>query len=536
MREIIQGLKDTDSSYGVLLEEDRKGKASFWAYRDIYQKIIAYAAYFREQGIGKGDRVIFPFETTSEVIVSFFATIAIGAIPLSVKPYIMGNLKESYLEFIGKIVRQYKASYILDSPSLETLELAVPRLPISGPEFNSKITLEMSQKNGLDNDIAFVQFSSGSTSFPKGIPVTHEKIVAQLQMIESYSQLRSDDRVSSWLPLYHDMGLIGTFLGTIKARRPLYLSTPASFLINPLQWLQHLSEKQITITAIPDFAIGYCLRRLRTADSSDLKDLNLEKLRIIYNGSEPINIDNLQEFIEKLKPYGLQSKAIAPCYGMAEAVLIISCSGLEDRPRIIPRENGLQAISLGKPLSDYRIRVRKENGELCEEGEIGEIEIKGGTLVGEYFEDDRRFYNEDGFFQTGDLGLIDRGELLVTGRLGDRLKINGQSYFCQDFETAVETLPFVRPGKTAAIKPSDRIIILVEVKKSQVLKRSFDHKQQIDRAILKKTGIKLPIEDILFISPGQLQKTSSGKLKRQAIAIAYLTGKIVEATTVTPRL
>lgn len=353
--------------------------------------------------------------------------------------------------------------------------------------------------------------------------------MAQVQAIANHAEHRPHDVTASWLPLYHDMGLVGAFLTTFYIRHNLHLSTPMNFLTNPVGWLQELSEKQITITVIPDFAISYCLRQLKITDSANIANLNLEKLRLVFNGSEPINIDKLHEFLQVLAPYGLQPSAIKPCYGMAEAVLMVSCSSLKDFPRVLTLANGCKAISVGQPLSKLDVRLRTEDGRLCREGEMGEIELRGGTLVDGYFETDRQFCNADGFFPTGDLGLISQGELFVTGRLNDRFKINGQSYFASDFEYALESLPFVQLGKVATIQADDRIIVLIEAKQVSVLKQAIEHQCQVSDVILKQFGVKLPGENILFIRPGQLEKTSSGKLRRKAISQAYLTGQIVLA-------
>ncbi|NET56818.1 MAG: fatty acyl-AMP ligase, partial [Symploca sp. SIO2E6] len=316
---------------------------------------------------------------------------------------------------------------------------------------------------------------------------------------------------------------------TLYIRHNLHLSTPMNFLLNPVGWLHELSEKQITIAVIPDFAISYCLRRLAITDRAKIANLNLEKLRLIFNGSEPINIDKLSEFLQVLEPYGLQPSAIKPCYGMAEAVLMVSCCSLEDFPRVLTLVNGCKAISVGQPLSQFDVRLRTEHGHLCREGEIGEIELRGGTLVDGYFETNKQFYNSDGFFPTGDLGVITQGELFVTGRLNDRFKINGQSYFASDFEYAVQSLPFVQPGKVCTIQADGRIIVLIEAKQISVFKHGIEYHRQVSDIILQQIGVKLPGENILFIRPGQLEKTSSGKLRRKAISQAYLNGQILLA-------
>ncbi|AOY84850.2 AMP-binding protein [Moorena producens JHB] len=527
MLDMIKAFQVTDAKFGLFLKEDRAAQAKFLTYCQIYQKIAAYMEFFRAAGITAGTRILFPFEATEGVIIAFFALIGLGAIPLSVKPYGMGVVKESYLPFLTKVARQYRADFILEAPSIQPLEVSLQRLSLPNPDIQPQQRPNFAEITATD--LAFVQFSSGSTSFPKGIPVTHGKIMAQVQGIANYAQNRPNDVTASWLPLYHDMGLVGAFLTTLYLRHNLHLSTPMNFLINPVGWLHELSEKQITIAVIPDFTISYCLRRLTITDPAKIANLNLEKLRLVFNGSEPINIDKLHEFLQVLGPYGLQPSAIKPCYGMAEAVLMVSCCSLEEFPRVLTLANGCKAISVGQPLSEFDVRLRTEHGHLCREGEMGEIELRGGTLVDGYFETNRQFYNSDGFFPTGDLGVISQGELFITGRLNDRFKINAQSYFASDFEYAVQLLPFVQPGKVCTIQADDRIIVLIEAKQVSVFKHGIEYHRQVSDVILKQIGVKLPGENILFIRPGQLEKTSSGKLRRKAISQAYLSGQIVVA-------
>ncbi|GAB1541553.1 fatty acyl-AMP ligase [Scytonema sp. NUACC21] len=526
MLEMIQALKNTDAHIGLFLQEDRKD-TKFLPYCNFYQQITTYMAYFRSQGVTVGTRIVFPFETTEGVLISFFALIGLGAIPLSVKPYGMGVVKDSYLAFVNRIANLYNAHLILEAPSIKSLAFSLQRLTFPITDFQLQASPDFAAITS--DDIAFVQFSSGSTAFPKGIPVTHGKIMAQMQIIANYAQSRQGEEAASWLPLYHDMGLVGGFLTPLYRRLNLHLDTPMKFLINPVGWLRELSKKQIAITVIPDFAISYCLRQLENSEATDIADVNLENLRIVFNGSEPINVKRLYQFIEMLAPYGLQSRAIKPCYGMAEAVLMVSCCQLEDVPRVLTLANGCQAISLGKPLSDFSVRLISEDGTLCREGEIGEIEIRGGSLVDGYWESNRQFYNPHGFFPTGDLGVMSEGELFITGRISDRFKINGQSYFATDFEHNLEFLPFVQSGKVAAIQVDEKIVILIETKPTSVHKQAIEYKQQASEVIFNHIGVKVPVEQIFFICPGQLQKTSSGKLQRKIIAEAYIKGKIAFA-------
>ena len=527
MLNLIAGLQTAESSQGIYLREDRAAQPKFLAYGQIYQKIIAYSEFFRDAGITVGTRVIFPFETREGVIIAFFALIAIGAIPLSVKPYGMGITKENYLSFLAKIDYQYDADIILEVPSIKILELDFPCLPL--PSVDIQPRSEANFAPAQENDLAFVQFSSGSTSFPKGIPLTHGKIMAQVHAIAHHAKSYPEDASASWLPLYHDMGLVGAFLTTLYRKHDLHLSTAMNFLINPLGWLRELHQQEITIAVIPDFAIGYSLRRFLLTDPEEVSNLDLSKLRLVFNGSEPINIDKLHRFIEVLAPYGLKANVLKPCYGMAEAVLMVSCSALEDYPKVKTLDNGCQAICVGKPLSQFDVRVIRDDGRVCAEGEMGEIELRGGTLADRYFESEQPFYNFDGYYPTRDVGFFLNGELFVTGRISDRFVINGQSYFASDFEYALESLPFIQSGKVATIQTQEQIMVLIEAKASNLQDKAIEYQRRASDKILQQLGIKLPKDNIQFIRPRQLAKTSSGKLRRQAISQSYLDGKIVLA-------
>ncbi|NET58781.1 MAG: fatty acyl-AMP ligase, partial [Symploca sp. SIO2E6] len=252
MLDMIRSFQGTDSKFGLFLKEERAAQAKFLAYCQIYQKIAAYMEFFRAAGVTADSRILFPFEATEGVIIAFFAFIGLKAIPLLVKPYQMGVVKDSYLPFLTKVARQYSIDFILEAPSIKPLEVSLQRLPLPNQDIQPLPTPNFAKITATD--LAFVQFSSGSTSFPKGIPVTHGKIMGQVQRIANHASKKQNDVTASWLPLYHDMGLVGAFLTTLYIRHNLHLSTPMNFLLNPVGWLHELSEKQITIAVIPDFA------------------------------------------------------------------------------------------------------------------------------------------------------------------------------------------------------------------------------------------------------------------------------------------
>ncbi|RKH71922.1 AMP-binding protein [Corallococcus aberystwythensis] len=528
MLDIIQRLESVDPRRGLFLYEDFIGPPEFVPYREFASRVAGAAEHFRARGVAPGTRVVLPFETSSSVIFAFLGLMELGAVPLSVKPYILSTPKGPYRDFLARIRERYGALLVLDVPSLAGLELPLERLPLP-PAGAKRVGVKL--REVAPGELAFVQFSSGSTSFPKGVPITQENLAANLRMITRHDGRTSEDRVTSWLPLYHDMGLIGGLLTCIAVGNDLLLSQPASFLMDPMGWLELISTEKVMGSVIPNFAIDYALKTLKEADAADLKRLDLSRVRSIYLGSEPINIPNLEQFLAILAPCGLRRDVFMPCYGMAETVLMVASVPPGQTVRVITAPNGQPAISVGQPLTEFEVRLRAEDGRLCGESEMGEIELRGGSLAPSYYLDDRPLRGEEGYYATGDLGFQQGGELFITGRINDRIKVNGQSFFSADFEQAVERLGFIRPGRTAVIQVKGRLVVLAEVNHPSALERLEDSRKQVCQSVLETVGVSLAKEDVLFIRYGQLQKTSSGKLQRRAITEAYEQGRI---RTVTP--
>ncbi len=526
MLDVIQRLASAPPHRGISLCGEASDTPPLISYADMAARVAACAEHYRALGVQPGQHVILPFETTEPVLCSLFALMEVGAVPLSVKPHIFSTPKQGYIDFLARIATRYGAEGILDVPSLQGLSLPMRRLalPAAGLKQPGARLREVSPE-----ELAFVQFSSGSTSFPKGVPITQRNLMKNLELIAGHDGRCAEDRGASWLPLYHDMGLI-SLLTCLIAGNDVYVSQPMSFLMDPLGWLRDLSERRIHISVIPNFAIDYLLKNVQGSEEELLEGLELSALRIIYLGSEPINIDNLTRFTELLAPYGLKRNVVKPCYGMAEAVLMVSCTSMEGSWRVRSAPNGLRAISVGAPMGAFEVRLRSEEGRLCAEEELGEIEVKGGSLASSYYQSDQPLVGEEGFYATGDVGFMAQGELFITGRINDRIKVNGQSYFSSDFEQAIERLPFIRPGRTAVIQVQGRVVVLAEVNHPSVLAQQSMHQKQVCEAVLGGVGVTLAPADVLFIRYGQLQKTSSGKLQRRAMMEAYEQGRIRLAT------
>jgi acyl-CoA synthetase (AMP-forming)/AMP-acid ligase II len=528
MLDIIQRLETADARRGLFLHDDFVGPPDFVPYREFPARVAAAADHLRANGVTPGTRVVLPFETSAAVLFAFLGLMEVGAVPLSVKPYILSTPKGPYRDFLARIRERYGAERVLDVPSLSGLELPLERLPLP-PEGAKREGARL--REVAPEELAFVQFSSGSTSFPKGVPITQANLAANLRMITRHDGRTTEDRVVSWLPLYHDMGLIGGLLTCLTVGNDLLLSQPAAFLMDPVGWFELISREKVMGSVIPNFAIDYALKTLKDLGADELKQLDLSRLRSIYLGSEPINIPNLEQFLALLAPCGLRRDIFMPCYGMAETVLMVASVPPRREVRVITAPNGQPAISVGQPLTEFDVQLRADDGRVCAEGELGQVMLRGGSLAATYFLDDRPLCGEEGYYATGDLGFQQGGELFITGRINDRIKVNGQSFFSADFEQAVERLGFIRAGRTAVIQVKSRIVVLAEVNHPSALERLDASRQQVCQSVLETVGVTLAPQDVLFIRYNQLQKTSSGKLQRRAITEAYEQGRI---RTVTP--
>jgi acyl-CoA synthetase (AMP-forming)/AMP-acid ligase II len=519
----IRAMRTRDEHLGISFAFDLDGAPRDLPYRALYRRIAACVEQFRSAGVAQGTRVIYPFETSEGAIVAFLALLAMGALPLSVRQA-AGMDRARYTAFLGKLCELHRVDLVLDASDVRGLALPVGRLAL--PALDAELAELPELPPIAPGDLAFVQFSSGSTGVPKGVPITHENLVTNIQMIIGYDRRHPGDRAATWLPLYHDMGLIGGLLSNLVVGNRLYISRPMQFLSDPVGWLRFIASERITASVFPDFAIAYMLRFLRDAGPDILDGCRFDALKMIFLGSEPIHIRQLVEFEQRLAPFGFTPEAIKPCYGMAEAVLLVTCVSQDQPRRIIPLGDGREAISVGAPHAHFELRIIDEAGDASAEGEIGEIQLRGGTLAPGYFESDAPFHDLDGYFPTGDLGMQQDGQVFIMGRASDRIKINAQSYFASDFEQALASVPFVRPGRTAAIQVDGRIVLLLESNRQLEPGPRQALQHQVVEAIVAALGIKLAPEDVVFVRRGQIERTSSGKVRRKVIADAIRAGQL----------
>ncbi|WP_225849094.1 fatty acyl-AMP ligase [Streptomyces sp. HPF1205] len=413
-------------------------------------------------------------------------------------------------------------------------------------------------------DISFLQYTSGSTSLPKGVMVSHRALLRNEEMFAHIMGLGSEDVIVSWLPLYHDMGLIGMVLQNLYLGAHIVMMPPLAFVQRPSRWLRAITRYRATFTGAPDFAYDACVRRIREEDRAEF---DLSSLRVAFSGAEPIRTATLESFAKAYTPYGLDPGALMCAYGLAEATLVATGTVAGQGPttlpvdrealrggRIVPGTDHL-IVGVGKPrLSREVLIVDPETLARCEPGRIGEIWLAGADIPPGYWrnpgatEETYRAYTSDSgagpYLRTGDLGGLYDGELYITGRLKDLVIVGGRNHYPQDIEATAEAAhPWVRYNSSAAFAVErdgrEQVALVVEVLRPQGARRHTGSgerapvptlaqiKRAVTAAVAAEHGIQLA--DVHMVVPGSVARTSSGKIQRRANRAAYESGRFTPA-------
>ena len=537
-------------------------------YRELEHKAKAIAAYLQSV-TSPQDRVLLLYPAGLDYITAFFGCLYAGVIAIPAYPprpnrslnrlqNILNNAQTD-IALTNSETWQSLAKQLDKTPKLKQLRwIATNAIAPSQAENWREPELN-------EDSIAFLQYTSGSTAEPKGVKIAYKNLLHNLEAIHRCFRHSPQSKGVIWLPPYHDMGLIGGILQPLYGGFPVTLMSPLMFLQNPLRWLRAISNTQATTSGGPNFAYDLCVRKFKP---EQLVGLDLSSWQVAFNGAEPINHETLKQFTETFSPYGFDPSAFYPCYGMAEATLIISGgSGNEaivtktvqrkalEENKIIPSNardiNPHTLVSCGRSLIDQKIAiVHPETLISCQPGEVGEIWVSGSSVAQGYWQQPRvteatfnaylKDTNEGPFLRTGDLGFLDRGELFFTGRLKDMIVIKGRNHYPQDIEKTVEeTNSWIRPSGVASfsidLAGEEKLVILAEVERrywssSRSANRNGssasdiisvkDLTQSIKREIAKNHDLQA--HTILLLKPGSLPKTSSGKIQRHACRADFL--------------
>ena len=531
--DLLRSLESADDARGVLLVDSR-GRESFHSWPGLYRRVRALARSFRAQGIRPGARVLIPFETSVEAIASFLGLVLLGAVPMSVSAPLIGQDRSAHRRQMLTIISRFRVDRILESEELAGLEEEAPDARPLAVRPASPEELTDATPVGLESvdpeAIAFVQFSSGSTSRPKGVPVTHRALVYNLGLIVENDRRQRSSVMVSWLPLYHDMGLVGCLLSNLIHRNALVLMHPRCFMTRPATWLAAVSRHGGTVTAIPNFALDLCTERIPDEQLAE-EPLDLSRFRYIYNGSEPVRPASIRRFEARFRDSGFVPGSIYPVYGMAEATLIVSAPHYGEAGEALSIE-GREIPSVGHLLGDFEARILDEAGRPVAPGGTGEIHLRGTSILRDYLDGSLTSGGliRDGWLATGDLGILDgAGRLFINGRAKDLLIVRGRNFYTHDIAAHVEQALSLRSGSAYVFsvnrEEGEAVVVMVSAAKRAAARSGSaagalqeELGVEIRRAVHQEFG--LAIHDTCLVQ--KIPRTSSGKVMRHACERMYL--------------
>jgi len=528
-----------------VLDRHERGEHRSWA--EIKEAAVRMAGGLAALGIVPGDRVALILPTCPEFIDTFFATAQLGAVAVAMYPPVrLGRLDEYYARTARMLERSGARVLLTDSRIQRILGpvLAQTQLPLGMHTVASLADGEPAEAHQAQgDDLLMVQFSSGTTTHPKPVSLTHRQVLANTESILDFMPEDAPHAHAgvSWLPLYHDMGLIGCIMPAVHRPGPLTLLPPEAFLARPAIWLRAISRAKATISPAPNFAFALCTERIR---DEELQGCDLSSWRMALNGAEPTSPAVMEAFIERFSAWGLRPEALTPVYGLSEAALAVTFGDPERRfqtttfestalsqGRIQTSDEGITLASVGRPLRGFEVQIRDTEGGLLGDDALGQIHVSGPSLMAGYL-DDTPSPIQDGWLQTGDLGFVHGGELYVTGRAKDVLVIRGRNHAPQDVERAMDEVAGVRVGCSAAVADigadGERLLVFVEHRDNP----PDDLPELCRTAIRGATGLDPDL--VVALAPGTLPRTSSGKIRRAETQRRWASGTLSPPDAVTP--
>lgn len=550
--DIIEERKHTENKGITFIEGLHEER--FLSYKELYLKAHNILQYLRDFGLRPKDELVFQIENNEKFIILFWACILGGIIPV---PVSIGRNEELRL----KVFRIWA---YLNNPYMIVQKKHFEQLKESFPERSAKIQqrviwtedilngsrspIDKSSASLVSNsvvsplEIAFIQFSSGSTGDPKGVMLTHKNLITNITDIANCSKITTKDANLTWMPLTHDMGLIGVHLTGIFVGINQFLMNTKLFIRRPLLWIKKVNEHRATLLYSPNFGFKYFLSALKQTENS----WDLSCVRLIYNGAEPISFDLCHKFLDTLSPYGLKKNVMYPVYGLAEGSLAISFPVPGEKIRAIRvdrhhlnigkkiKEDNHQATSVtlvdtGSPITHCSVRITDADHNVTGDDTVGHIEIKGDNVTRGYYNNQdstAKVMRKDGWLNTGDIGFMRNGHLFITGRAKDIIFVNGENYYSHDLERVAEELEGVELGKIVAAgvpnkeTQEDEIIFFV-IFKSKDLKAFAELANALKHHLHTKTG--LTIKHIIPVI--RFPKTTSGKVQRFKLTEAFINGE-----------
>ena len=524
-----------------------------WSYSEACREAKRLGACLQTLGLTKGDRLALVLNAPEDFVLSFLGAVSMGVMPVPMYPPLALGRLDNYIDRAAGILRVSGAKALLTTkeliPLLQPVLSRVPTLQsiLDIESLQQMGDLPLNEPGTRPDEPCFLQFTSGSTSAPRGVIVTHGNLIANAKATIKSLEIHPDtDRAVSWLPLYHDMGLIGFVIATMVAQIPVVFIPTIAFVKHPGVWMETVHKYRATITFGPNFAFELAAKR---APKTSRINPDLSCLRVLGCGAEPINPKTMESFIAAFAPLGLKPNAVLPCYGMAEATLAIAFDHLHkpmqklviDRhayeTRSIARPIGpdeevtdpkmkFELVSCGRTFPGHEIRILDNIGKPLPEGQVGEIVFRGPSVTPGYFQNPEasRQLLQGGWLHTGDLGFILNGDLYVSGRQKDLVIINGRNYPPQAIEWIVEEIAGIRKGSVVAFSvngdSTEKLVIIAETTMTNSEELALVIGNQV------RSALGLAVHKVVLVGRGSIPKTSSGKLQRRQTKALFEGGQL----------
>ncbi|MBI2553296.1 MAG: AMP-binding protein [Candidatus Rokubacteria bacterium] len=488
------------------------------SYTQLWQSSLAYAGSLARAGVGQGDKVCLVFPTCAEFFYTFFGILHLGAVPVPLYPTLgidaTANIFRNCDATVVVAFDWFRESVEASRAGAANIKCLLLASDLEGGEPPRALPTARAE------DVAFIQYTSGSTSQPRGVVLSHYNVLATMKFMAEAAGITARDTVVSWLPLYHDMGLIGCSFTPPLVGARLILLPPD--LRNPREWLETITRERATFTVSPDFGYRNCVRNVK-----DTAGLDLSTLKMALSGAEPVRLGTIRAFEDK---FGLKNIA-APCYGLAEATLAVAIWPRGEPVRLDPSGRHL---SVGRPCTGVSVKIADGETDLPA-GREGEILVKSPGLMQGYYNNPeltRQVLLPDGWLRTGDLGIVDaQGYLYITGRIKDVIIIGGENIGPADVEELVDEVAGVRYSAAIGIDSerlgTQRLYVVAEVRDPNTDHEGFSH---LAREIVQRVHLgrgHRPAR-VLLVKPQTIPKTSSGKIQRSRLAQMIAAGELKE--------
>ena len=544
-------LDDRARGPGAIVYLEGEGAEKTLKLADLRRRALGILFHLQRIGARQGDKLILHVSSNEQFIDAYWACLYGGIVPVPVAVGISDEHKHKLLRiakqlgapflYTDKKLRERLAAFAATSGEPEAWSALKPRTFLI--DQLDDISREGTPARVTADQTAFIQFSSGSTSEPKGVVLTHGNILANAEGARQAAGFNPQDVSLSWMPLTHDMGLIGMHLFMMYAGVRQHLMPTDLFVRRALMWVKWCSDKQVTVTCSPNFGYRHYLRAL---GDKTLDDVNLDKMRVLFNGAEPISVELAEEFLDRMEPYGLQRGTMTPVYGLAEASLAVSFPALGSHYKYITVDRrslgvgsqarfvaagdptGLRIMCEGRPIPFAKVKLVDDSGAQVAPDVVGHLLISGDNVTRGYFENPQAnadAITPDGWLRTGDLALEHEGELYVTGRAKEIIFVNGQNYYPHDLEALLQAEPGLELGKVVAAgarvaqSPTDELVLFVLHRGD--LQDFIGLATRATHLVNEHAGVEVA----RVVPVKRIPKTTSGKLQRNALAQALENGE-----------